>query len=274
MLAVLAALALAAGAERTIDPCRAAAAAIVRPMDLPKDAGQAIDAYRGAWKRACDSNESVDAATMLGDAEVLAQDARMSRIVRTIAFDALQRGREWPFPAIRSVGDELAVDWGAFAELGERGGVDDQRFWRAAVVVANAVGAPAWVRSAPEAASGACVRLGEVSWVDIARALDGMAAAEPYPYPDRARELRGQLLETLAAIARGPQVCGCVRGDAAKGLPALASGEADAKKGTPPPPRDLVKAAADALSALRNGRAKVQWLRESPDRPPNGCGGS
>src|SRR5512144_2864793 len=182
MLAVLAALALAAGAERSADPCRAATAPMVRPVDLPKDAGRAIDAYRGAWKRACDSNESVDAATMLGDAEVLAQDARMSRILRTIAFAALQQGQEWPFPAIRSIGDALAVDWGAFAELGERGGVDDQKFWRGAVTVANAVGEPAWVRRAPEAASGECVRLGEVSWTDIAKGLETMGAAEPYPY--------------------------------------------------------------------------------------------
>lgn len=273
MLAVLAALALAAGAERSADPCRAATAPMVRPVDLPKDAGRAIDAYRGAWKRACDSNESVDAATMLGDAEVLAQDARMSRILRTIAFAALQQGQEWPFPAIRSIGDALAVDWGAFAELGERGGVDDQKFWRGAVTVANAVGEPAWVRRAPEAASGECVRLGEVSWTDIAKGLESMGAAEPYPYPDRARELRARLVETLAAIARGPEVCGCVRGEATKALAALASGEADAKKGAPPLPRDLAKAAADALSALRSGRAKVQWLRESAGGAPTGCGG-
>jgi hypothetical protein len=273
MLAVLAALALAAGAERSADPCRAATAAMARPIDLPKDAGLALDAYRGAWKRACDSNDSVDVATMLGDAEVLAQDARMSRIVRTIGFGALERGQEWPFPAIRSLGEVLAVDWTAFADLGERGGADDQRFWRGAVVVANAVGEPVWVRAEPEAASGECLRLGEVSWSDIARALDGMGAAEPYPYPDRTREFRGRFLETLGAIAQGPQVCGCVRGDAAKGLAELASGEGGAKKGAPPPARDLVKAAADALSAFKSGRAKVQWLRQSPGGPATGCGG-
>jgi hypothetical protein len=267
MVAVLAALALAAAA----DPCRAATAPMARPIDLPKDAGQALDAYRGAWKRACDSNDSVDVATLLGDAEVLAEDARLSRIVRTIAFGALQRGQEWPFPAIRSFGDVLAVDWAAFADLGERGGADDQKFWRGAMVAADAVGDPAWMSTAPEAATGECVRLGEISWPDVARALDGMAGAEPYPYPDRARALRARFLETLAAIAQGPQVCGCVRGDATKGLAELASGDGGGKKGAPLP-RDLAKAAADAVAALKSGRAKVRWLRQAPGAPPTGCG--
>ncbi len=270
MLAVLAVLAIAAGAGPSTDPCRAASAPLARPANLPKDAGQAIDAYRGAWKRACDSNESVDVATMLSDAEVLAQDARMSRLVRTIGSDALQRGADWPFPAIRPVEDTLVVDWSAFAELGERGSVDDVKFWRGAVVAANAVGEPAWVRAAPEAAGGECVRLGEISWAALAKALDGMSVAEPYPYPDRARELRGRLLETFAALARGPQVCGCVRGEATKGIAELASA-GDAKKGAPPPARELAKAAADALSALGSGRTKVDWLRNSAGDPATGC---
>ncbi len=272
MLAVLAALALAAGADSG-DPCRAATTRLARPVDLPKDAGEAIDAYRGAWKRACDTNDAIDVAAMLSDAEVLAEDARMSRVVRAIGFSALQRGGEWPFPAIRPLGDALAVDWSAFAELGERGGADDVKFWRGAVVATNGIGRPSWVRDAPEAASGECVRLGEVAWVDVAKALESMSAVTPYPYPDRARELRGRFLETLAGIARGPAICGCVRGDATKGLAALAEA-GEAKRGTPPVERELAKAASDALSALKSGRARIDWLRKSPGDPPTGCGGS
>src|SRR5512133_3532961 len=202
MLAVLAALALAAGAERSADPCRAATAPLVRPIDLPKDVGRAIDAYRGAWKRACDSDESVDVATLFGDAEVLAQDARMSRILRGIANVAQQRGQEWPLPGIRPFAGGLAVDWDVFAQLGDRGAVDDQKFWRGAVLVANVIGEPAWLREASEAAAGECVRFGEISWAEIARGLDTMSAAEPFPYPDHVRALRGRFLETLAVIAK------------------------------------------------------------------------
>jgi antitoxin (DNA-binding transcriptional repressor) of toxin-antitoxin stability system len=149
--------------------------------------------------------------------------------------------------------------------------VDDVRFWRGAAVAADAFGGPAWIRPAPGAPGAECVRLGETPWVEVARALEDMMAAEAVQYSGHAQELRERLLETLAELARGPEVCGCLRGDAAAGLAALAAPEPEDRRGTPAQ-RALAKAAGDALAALQSGRVRPRWLRETPDGPATGCG--
>jgi antitoxin (DNA-binding transcriptional repressor) of toxin-antitoxin stability system len=269
---LLTVLAVLAGPVRApaADPCRAAAAPLARPADLPREVARAIEAYRAAWRRACAPKGTVDLAALLGDAEVLAEDARTSRYVREIAAGALQRGEAWPLPGIRPVDGDLAVDWAAFAPLGARGSVDDVRFWRGAAVAADAVGGPAWLGDVPPGGAAECIRLGESPWTEVARALDDMEAAEAPQYSGHARELRDRLSETLARVARGPTVCGCVRGDPIAGLPALAAASPDERRKTQAQ-RAVVAGAGAALDALRTGRVKVQWLRDRPGGDPTGC---
>jgi hypothetical protein len=270
---VVAALALLAASEPASvpDPCRAAAAPFTRPADLPRDVARAVDAYRAAWSRACQPKAKVDLAALLGDAEVLALDARVSRSVRSIATQASRGGAEWPLPAIRLVDGDLAVDWAAFPPFAARGGVDDVRFWRGAPVAATAIGGPAWLLDRPDAPGEECVRLGEVSWPEITRALDDMEEAEAPQYSGHARELRERLEETLAKLATGPEVCGCLRGDPFTALGALAAVNPDERRKTQAQ-RRLVNAAAAALEGLRSGRVKLRWLRETPGGEPTGCG--
>ncbi|HET8539764.1 MAG TPA: hypothetical protein VFL83_07815 [Anaeromyxobacter sp.] len=253
------------------DPCRAAAAPLPRPAELPRDAARAVDAYRAAWRGACEPKATPDVAALLGDAEVLAADARKSRAVRAIAAAAAERGGEWPLPGIRLVDGELAVDWGAFAPFGARGKVDDVRFWRGAAIAADGSGGPAWLEHAPDAPGGACVRLGTARWRDVVRALDDMEATRAAQYAGRARTLRDELVETLAGIGRGPVVCGCLRADPTTGLHALAA--LDAPEGPDAPAQPAVaEAARAALDAVQSGRVKVRWLRDAPGAEPTGCG--
>lgn len=270
---LLAALALLAAPDpRTADdPCRAAAAPLSRPADVPRDVFRAVEAYRAAWKRACDPKGSPDLAPLLGDAEALALDAHTSRLVRTLAAEAIEHGREWPLPGIRWVDGDLAVDWKAFAPLAPRGRVEDVRFWRGASVVANGFGDPVWLEAVADAAGAECVRLGETRWTDVARGMADMESAAAPQYASHARELRGRLADTLEAIARGG-VCGCVKGDAAAGLAELAALDPGDKRNESA--RRVQRSAAQALDALRTGRARVRWLRQAPGGEPTGCRGA
>src|SRR5512139_3951880 len=125
--ALLAALALLAAPDSppTDDPCRAAAAPLSRPAALPRDVFRSVEAYRVAWRRACDPKTSPDVAALLGDAEALALAARTSRLVRILAAEAIAHGAEWPLPAMKWVDGDVAVDWRAFGPLAARGKVDD-----------------------------------------------------------------------------------------------------------------------------------------------------
>jgi antitoxin (DNA-binding transcriptional repressor) of toxin-antitoxin stability system len=267
---LLVALALAAPSAPP-DPCAAAAAPLPKVEGVAKDAARAVEAYRLAWRRACEEKTTAALATLLGDGEALARDARLSRSVRAIASAAAAAGGAWPLPGLHAVDREVAVDWAAFAPVAAHGTVSDLRFWRGASVAADRAGEPSWVEEAPRAAAGVCVRLGQTAWPELAAALDDMEAAREPQYADHARELRQLLVETLGAIAKGPEICGCVRGDPVAGLDALATAAADARRGTPEQ-RALSKAAADAVGALRGGRVRVRWLRDAPGAEPTGCG--
>lgn len=255
-----------------VDPCRAAAAPLPRTEGVPKDVSRAVEAYRLAWRRACERGGVAQVPVLLGDADVLVADARTSRSVRAIAAGVLERGEPWPLPAIRPVDGDLALDWEAFAPLGARGDVDDVRFWRGAAVAADGVGGPAWLREDPEAPGMECVRLGQTAWADVARALDDMEAAGAPQYVERAVALRARLDETLDLLARGPIVCGCLRGDPLAGLPGLAAIASEQRR-TTRAERELAAEAAAALEALRSGRVRVRWLRDAPGAKPIGCAG-
>jgi hypothetical protein len=269
---LLAALALsAAPGPTTEDPCRAAAAPLSRPADVPRDVFRAVETYRAAWRRACDPSGSPDLAPLLGDAEALALDARTSRIVRILAAEAIEHGREWPLPGIRWVDGDLAVDWKVFALLAPRGKVEDVRFWRGASVAANRFGDPAWLDPVADAPGAECVLLGETRWADVARGIAEMEAAAAPQYASHARELRRRLADTLEPLARGAPVCGCVRGDAGAGLAELAAVEPGDKRNENA--LRVQRSATLALDALRAGRAKVRWLRQAPGGEPTGCRG-
>jgi len=252
------------------DPCRAASAPLARAADAARDVSRAVEAYRAGWRRACAGEGTLDVAALFGDAEALSEDVRMARSVRAIAAAAGKAGGDWPLPAMAAVEGDLAVDWAAFGWLGARGNVDDARFWRGATVAADGLGGPAWLAAIP-GAPGECVRLGETPWLELGRALEDMEAAEAPQYAGHARALRERLMETLGELARGAEICGCLRGDAAAGLAALGTPEPGERAGTPAR-RALVKAGGEAVAALRAGRAKVRWLRDAAGGPATGCG--
>jgi hypothetical protein len=176
----------------------------------------------------------------------------------------------WPVPAIVEVGEDLVLDWGAFASAADRGTAEDERFWRAASVVAGARGEPSWLGSHPGGEEGICIRVGAVSWLALADAIGEMESTSAAAYVRHARRLRDDLETALVAIREGPAICGCLKGDAAAGLDALAA--VAAERGTPAR-RALVKAAAESVAALRTGRTRVEWMQEGPDAPRTGCAG-
>lgn len=275
MVAPVALLALlAASAGGAPDPCRAARAPLPASRAVSAEEREAVEQYRAAWRRACDpAAGAADLASLLGDAEALTADVSTSRTIEALAAaHAAAPGAEWPLPAIVREGDApLEVDWAAFSALLGRGAAEDGRFWRAAARVAGRTGEPGWLGEPLPDSTERCVRLGEVRWQELAEALEAMERAGSEPYVRHAQALRAALIETLATVARGPSTCACLRGAPAEGLEPLVTSAAAERVGTPAR-RALAKAAADALEALRTGRARVSFLREAPGAPPTGCG--
>jgi hypothetical protein len=267
LLAILS-VAAPAPAEARPDPCAAARASFpVRVEGVSDDTLQALSTYRAAWKAACESDGPVELDPLLVDAESLSGDVILSRVLDVVTR-VLPKNATWPLPGLRRRGrNDFVPDWSAFAAMADRAMAEDQRFWRAAALVADPYGDPAWLGASPGEGEEACVRLGEVPWAEIAGALGQMEMARAEGYVAQGRRLRQRLVETFAALARGLG-CGCVRGDAAAGLEPLATPKGE-RLGSPAR-RALAKAATDAFEAVRKGR--VRWLRDAPGAAPTGCG--
>ena len=253
------------------EPCAAASARLgSRAVTAIEDARAEIDAYRAAWRVACDPGRgAADVASLLSDAEALVSDVRLARVVAELSR-ALEPRATWPLPGVHRSGEGLELDWAAFAAIFERGTAEDSRFFRGLTRATRAGGEPVWLGPVPAADGARCVRLGEIAWVDVADGIEQMERSGPEVYSRRVAALREQLLETLRALGGGGPVCGCVRGDPLPALAALAGG-ARARSGTPER-RALLAAAASAVEALRSGKTRLTWLRESADAPATGCG--
>jgi hypothetical protein len=272
MLRALAAVAsLAAAAAGAPDPCQAARAPLPAVPALPASDRAPIEAYRAAWRRACGpASRAADLGSLLGDAEALVDDVATSPALDALAA-ALAPGAEWPLPALRR--DEsgpIRVDWTAFGAASARGTVEDARFWRGAGVAAGRGGEPAWLGEAAGAGPGRCVALAGTRWREVADAIDAMERGDAAAYARHARALRAALLETLSALARDRQVCACLPGDAAGALEPLAA-DASPERHASHLRRELGKAAAAALAAVRSGRVRVVALRAAPGAPATGC---
>jgi hypothetical protein len=262
----------AAQAEAPAGPCRAARAPL--PVDAALSASDLapVEAYRAAWRRACDPRSgAADLGTLLGDAEALVEDVATAPALEALA-SALRPGAEWPLPALgREEGGPLRVDWSAFGLASSRGTAEDARFWRAAAAASGRFGDPAWLGEAVGRGPERCLRLAETRWREVADALDAMERGGSAPYARHVKALRARLLETLSALARDRQVCACLPGDAAAALEPLAADGA-AERPASHARRALGKAALDALGAVRSGRVRVLALRSAPGAPPTGCG--
>ncbi len=223
----------------------------------------ALSSYRDSWKAACDPAAGpVDLEPLLGDAEALSSDVILSRVL-DVLMRFQPKGSPWPLPGVRRRGPaEFVADWAAFAAMAsERGMVEDQRFWRAAALVVDADGDPAWLGPSPTPKSEPCVRLGEVQWVDLAAGLGQMQRAQTDRYAAHGKRLHERFVETLKALGTG-KVCGCLKGDAAAGLEALATVyERD---------RALARIVREASKNMQKD-SKVAWLRDSSNAPPTGC---
>lgn len=265
----VAVLALAAGAPSSApDACRAARAPLPPAARVSEADRAPVEVYRAAWRRVCERGAPpADLSTLLGDAEALIADVGTAP---TLAALAAALPAEWPLPGIRrGEGEPLEVDWAAFGAAAARGTVEDARFWRGAAVAAGPGGEPGWLGERIGEGAARCLRLTELSWLDVANALDAMERAGAAPYVRHAQGLRASLVETFAGVARRAEVCACLRGDAARALEPLA-GEAGGGGGTHAR-RGLAKAAAEALRAIRSGQARVRALRAAPGAPPTGC---
>lgn len=273
-LVLLASIAAAAGPEASpgpvaADPCAAAKAPLPASLEETLAPARAdLDAYRASWRAACDpARGPADVAALLSEAEALVTDVRIGRVVAALARSVPPEAA-WPLPGTRRQDGAVDVDWAAFAAFVPRGTAEDQRYFRG-LARATRDGGPAWLgEPAPEGGS-PCVRLGEVSWAEVAQGLEEMERSRGEVYTRRAAGLRERLQATLAALGAGGAVCGCVRGDPLPALDALAASRE--RLGTPAR-RTLVAAARDAADALRSGRTRVTWLRERVGAPVTGCG--
>jgi antitoxin (DNA-binding transcriptional repressor) of toxin-antitoxin stability system len=271
MLRALAAVAvLAAAGPVPPDPCRSARAPLPPGAPLPAAHRAALEDYRAAWLRTCGTaGRAVELDALLEDAEALVDDVSTSPTLGALAA-AVPPGAEWPLPAMRL--DEegrLRVDWATFGAAAGRGTAEDARFWRAAAVATGGDGDAAWLGEPAGGEGRRCLRLAETRWRDVADALDAMDRGGSATYRRHARALRADALEALAALARGGEVCACVQGDVLAALQPLAA-EAAEKRGSQDR-RALGKAAADAMVAVRSGRARVAPLRAAPGAPATGC---
>ncbi|HET7824607.1 MAG TPA: hypothetical protein VFK90_04710 [Anaeromyxobacter sp.] len=266
-----AAVAGAAAGAAPPDPCRAARAPLPAGAAIPASDRAPIEAYRAAWRRACEPRAAVaDMGALLGDAEALVDDVATAPALDALAA-ALAPGAEWPLPALwRDGAVPVQVDWAAFAGAAARGTVEDQRFWRGAAVAAGRGGDPAWLGDAAGAGPARCVALAETRWRDVADAIEAMERGGSPAYGRHARALRAALLETLSALARGRQACACLPGDGGAALEPLAA-DAQPERHAPHLRRELARAAAEALAAVRTGRVRVAALRSGPGAPPTGC---
>jgi hypothetical protein len=226
-----------------------------------------IEAYRASWRAACDpSRGPADVAALLSDAEALVADVRVGRAVARLA-SSLGAEAPWPLPGLHRHGEGVDVDWAAFASF-PRGSVEDVRFFRGLGKAAGPDGDPIWL--GPAAPDGApCLRLAETSWIEVAQGIEEMERARSGDYARRAAILRERLAATLDGLARGGPACGCVRGDPLPALDALAGKQAKVQT---PARRALIASAAAAAEALRRGKARVSWLRETAGAPATGCG--
>lgn len=273
LLASLAASAAAPGtpgAPGTPDPCAAALLPIPERVDeVVAPARAEIDAYRASWRAACDrSRGAADLAALLAEADTLVTDVRIGRAVAALAR-ALEAEARWPLPGIHRRGDVVDVDWATFAGFVHRGTAEDGRWFRGLARATGADGDPAWLGDPAPADGAPCLRLGQISWAEVAQGVEEMERSRGDLYARRATALRERLMESLHALGRGGVVCGCVRGDPLAALEALAAMQV--RLGTPAR-RALVAAAGAAADALRTGRTRVTWLREEPGAPVTGCG--
>jgi hypothetical protein len=252
------------------DPCAAAKAPIPERVEAAISTARAeIDAYRSSWRAACDrSRGAADLAALLAEGEALVTDVRTGRAVTTLAR-ALAPDAPWPLPGIHRHGEVIDVDWGTFAAFVSRGTAEDGRYFRGLARATRADGDPVWLGDPAPGDGAPCVRLGEISWAEVAQGIEEMERSRGEPYARRAALLRERLMASLEGLGRGGVVCGCVRGDPLAALDALAA--MHERLGTPAR-RALVAAAGDAAAALRTGRARVSWLRDAPGAPVTGCG--
>jgi hypothetical protein len=229
-----------------------------------------FDAFRASWVVACDpSRGPADLAALLSEAEVLITDVRIGRAVAALSR-VLEPDAPWPLPGLHRHGDAIDLDWAAFTRFVPRGTAEDGRFFRGLARATRPDGEPAWLGERAPGTEQACLRLGQVSWSEIAQGLEEMERSRGDLYARRAELLRDELVRTLQGIGRGEPVCGCLRSEPIAALHALAT--SPVKAGTPPARRALVKAAQAAADALRTGGARVSWLRQGPDAPATGCG--
>ncbi|HEY6005215.1 MAG TPA: hypothetical protein VIV57_20210, partial [Anaeromyxobacter sp.] len=221
--ALVAVVSLAALQDAPGNPCRAARAPLPASASLSAADRAPVEAYRAAWRRACDPGAGVaDLGSLFGDAEALAEDVTTSPALEAIA-SALPPGAEWPLPALRREGGgPLRVDWASFGSASGRGTAEDGRFWRGAAVAAGPFGEPSWWGEALSRGPGRCLRLAETRWRDVADALDAMERGGSATYSRHVKALRARLLETLSSLARDREVCSCLPGDAAAALEPLA----------------------------------------------------
>jgi hypothetical protein len=252
------------------DPCAAAKARIPEQAEQTIAAARAdIDAYRASWRAACDpSRGPADLSALLSEAEALVTDVRIGRVVAALA-GSLEPGTAWPLPGILRRGDAVDVDWETFAAFVPRGTAEDARYFRGLGRATRADGEPAWLGDAASEGGEPCLHLAQVSWGEVAQGIEEMERSRGEAYARRAALLRERLMASLQAVGRGGVVCGCVRGDPLAPLDVLAG--AQERLGTPAR-RALVGAARSAAEALRAGRARVTWLRESAGAPVTGCG--
>ncbi|HEX9399776.1 MAG TPA: hypothetical protein VF912_06660 [Anaeromyxobacter sp.] len=267
-------LGAAAGRDAPADPCAAARARLDgRAASAVGEARAEIDAYRAAWRDACDpARGAADLAELLSDAEALVSDVRLARVAAALAH-ALEPDAPWPLPGVHRSGAGVDLDWSAFAAIVPRGKAEDARFFRGLSRALASSGEPVWLGAAPGEGAAPCLRLGETAWVEVARGIEEMDRADVHVYARHAADVRARLLQTLKALGRGGPVCGCVKGDplpALAALAALAPGGRE-RSGTPER-RALVAAGAAAAEAVRTGSARISWLRDAPDAPATGCG--
>lgn len=254
-------------ATSTASPPACAAAAAPFPEDrLDGTLRAAVEAYRRAWRDVCVPRPRPRSlAPVLERAEALAASGALREAVVGDG-DAL---RALPGLAVDVDTSSLLVHRADLAEAAALGTVEDRAFlpeWAELAGDAAAGRLPPWLSFIEGSAGAVCVRLGEVSWLDLARRLDALHAAVRSPaYRARADRVAGSIAAVLDDLARGRRTCGCAENEhLAAGLDALAR----AGRGGPVV-RRLSGAAAAAGRAVREARSGVVWDR----RPGQGTGG-
>lgn len=261
-------LASSSASTPAVPPACAAAAAPFPDDRLTGKLRAAVEAYRGAWRDACAMRPRPRSlAPLLGRAEALARSADLREAVVGDG-EAL---RALPGLAVDVETSSLLVHHADFVEAAALGTADDRDFLPEYAALAGDAAAgrlPPWLAFIEGSDGAVCVRLGEVSWLDLARRLDALRARTRTPaYRARADRVAAAIAAVLDDLARGRRTCGCAENEhVAPELDPLA--RADRKGG--PVVRRLSPAAAAAAHATREKRALVVWDR-GPGQGAGGC---